>query len=401
MKNFRIFALSIVVCLTVFCTLVNAQAPVDVGILNGKAKTLVQPKYPSAAVSAKASGAVKVKISVDEKGRVLTAEAVSGNELLRDVSVAAAKASTFTPYLIKGRTARMSGTLVYNFNASTPKLTFDEEYLGISAKDAKTFDDDLDFWGEILAGAEELRALDDVQPLYDKGDFEGAVKALTAKINGPKPLSHHYFLRAKSYIKLYKNTLAAADIKDAIRLDDTLSVAITIKYYVLQGEILTQTRDFQNALASYSKVVELDPRNAAAYKARGDVYNYRLSKGTEALADYAKAIAIDPKYTEAYMERGVTFGSSSYSSYDKAIADFSKVIELSPKNTFAYHQRGYAYYKLKKKAEALADFRKIVELDPKDKHAQHSIEALMNDRKVLNGDEYDELINGKKRIYYV
>ena len=401
MKRSYSFLISILVCIAAFGVAVDAQVPIDDGILNGKAKTLVQPKYPSAAVSAKASGAVKVKISVDEKGRVLTAEAVSGNELLRDVSLAAAKASTFTPHLIKGRAAKMTGTLVYNFNASTPQMTFDEEYSWFSPKGKKVLDEQMDFWGEAIAGAEELRALDDVQPLYDKGDFEGAVKALTAKINGAKPLSHHYFLRAKSYIKLYKNTLAAADIKDAIRLDTNLSVAITIKYYVLQGETLTQIRDYQNALASYSKVVELEPRNAAAYKARGDVYNSRLSKPAEALADYAKAIEINPKYSEAYMARGLLLGSSWYSSYDKAIADFSKVIELSPKDTFAYHQRGYTYYKLKKKAEALADFRKIVELDPKDKHAKHSIEALMNDRKVLDSDEYDELINGEKTIYYV
>ena len=49
--------------------------------------------------------------------------------------------------------------------------------------------------------------------------------------------------------------------------------------------------------------VELDPKSAFAYDARGSVYR---AKGAwaEALADFDKAIELDPKYAFAYSERG-------------------------------------------------------------------------------------------------
>lgn len=95
-----------------------AAAPVDLGNLNGKAKTLAKPVYPPEAVKAKIGGAVKVNITVDEQGNVVKAEAVSGDALLRNAAVTAAKASKFSPKLVNGKAVEMSGFLVFNFAAS-------------------------------------------------------------------------------------------------------------------------------------------------------------------------------------------------------------------------------------------------------------------------------------------
>lgn len=85
------------------------------GVLNGKAVSKPEPSYPSLAKAARASGAVVVKVTVDESGKVISAEAVSGHPLLRPAAVAAAREAKFTPTLLSGKPVRVTGLLTYNF----------------------------------------------------------------------------------------------------------------------------------------------------------------------------------------------------------------------------------------------------------------------------------------------
>jgi TonB family protein len=85
------------------------------GVLNGKATTLVKPTYPSAARAVRASGAVNVDVTIDEKGNVVAASAVSGHPLLRASAVEAARASKFSPTMLGGKPVKVTGVIVYNF----------------------------------------------------------------------------------------------------------------------------------------------------------------------------------------------------------------------------------------------------------------------------------------------
>lgn len=69
-----------------------------------------KPKYPEEAKSVKASGKVEVSVAFDEKGKVLSAEALSGHPLLRDSAVAAAKEAKFET------TVKGNALLTYNFS---------------------------------------------------------------------------------------------------------------------------------------------------------------------------------------------------------------------------------------------------------------------------------------------
>jgi TonB family protein len=93
----------------------SAPKTISGGVLNGKATNLVKPPYPPAARAVRASGAVNVQVTVDEKGNVTTANAVSGHPLLRAAAVAAARQSKFSPTLFGGNPVKVTGVLVYNF----------------------------------------------------------------------------------------------------------------------------------------------------------------------------------------------------------------------------------------------------------------------------------------------
>ncbi|HEX6187185.1 MAG TPA: TonB family protein [Pyrinomonadaceae bacterium] len=103
----------------------NASAPpppkppvpkvVSGGVLNGKAISKPQPAYPPIAKAARASGTVTVQVLVDERGNVISANAVSGHPLLRPSAVAAARQAKFSPTLLSGQPVKVTGVITYNF----------------------------------------------------------------------------------------------------------------------------------------------------------------------------------------------------------------------------------------------------------------------------------------------
>lgn len=87
------------------------------GVLNGKARSLAKPEYPQAARKNRDEGVVRVRIVIDELGRVIDAEAIEGPESLRAAAVTAAFKSEFTPTRLMGQPVKVSGVIVYNFFA--------------------------------------------------------------------------------------------------------------------------------------------------------------------------------------------------------------------------------------------------------------------------------------------
>ncbi|HEX8284822.1 MAG TPA: energy transducer TonB [Pyrinomonadaceae bacterium] len=86
------------------------------GVLNGKAVEKPQPwPYPVEAKAAGAQGPVSVHILVDETGKVVHAQAISGHRLLRDVSERAARRAKFSPTTLCGKPMKVMGTITYNF----------------------------------------------------------------------------------------------------------------------------------------------------------------------------------------------------------------------------------------------------------------------------------------------
>lgn len=89
---------------------------VNKGVVNSIALSLPKPSLPAAAKLADAGGTVAVKVLVDEKGRVVSADAVSGNVLLRAACEIAARNAKFTPSMLSGTPIKISGVINYNFN---------------------------------------------------------------------------------------------------------------------------------------------------------------------------------------------------------------------------------------------------------------------------------------------
>jgi TonB family protein len=91
------------------------RAPISAGVLNGKATYLPKPAYPPIARAAHVSGTVNVQVVIDESGKVISANAVSGHPLLQGSAVAAARQAKFSPTVLSGQPVKVTGIIVYNF----------------------------------------------------------------------------------------------------------------------------------------------------------------------------------------------------------------------------------------------------------------------------------------------
>lgn len=74
-----------------------------------------EPTYPPIARAARAEGTVGVRVTVDEEGNVVRAEAVSGHPLLQAAAVDAARQSKFKPAVVEGKPVRVSAVISYVF----------------------------------------------------------------------------------------------------------------------------------------------------------------------------------------------------------------------------------------------------------------------------------------------
>ncbi|MBO0860844.1 MAG: energy transducer TonB [Chloracidobacterium sp.] len=86
------------------------------GITAGNALTKVSPSYPPMARQMKASGEVQVEITIDEKGRVIEAKAISGHPMLRAAAEQAAMKWTFKPMRQDGMSMKQRDVLTFNFS---------------------------------------------------------------------------------------------------------------------------------------------------------------------------------------------------------------------------------------------------------------------------------------------
>ena len=149
----------------------------------------------------------------------------------------------------------------------------------------------------------------------------------------------------------YYNEVISLD-PDSPILAETLAV---------RGYLYANKREYDLALADWTKAIDLDPEDAGVYRNRGTAY---LFKGDfdSAIQDLNKAIDLDPEEAGVYNNRGLAYTGKS--DFDLAIQDHSKAIDLAPEDANAYNNRGLACAGKSDFDSAIQDFNKAIDLDP-------------------------------------
>ena len=85
------------------------------GVLKGNAISLPKPNYPMMARQIGLQGSVTVQVLIDEDGKVISAQAISGHPILIPEAKKAALQSRFTPTKLSNQPVKVSGVITYNF----------------------------------------------------------------------------------------------------------------------------------------------------------------------------------------------------------------------------------------------------------------------------------------------
>ncbi len=116
---------------------------------------------------------------------------------------------------------------------------------------------------------------------------------------------------------------------------------------------------YAEAIAAYTKAIEMVPRDARAYKHRG-LAHAKLGNVQQAYQDQSKAIELDPQDAVAYNQRGIA--SFAIGNAPAALKDFTKAMELQPQLAEAYNNRGIIERKLGDYRQASKDFERATQL---------------------------------------
>ena len=130
--------------------------------------------------------------------------------------------------------------------------------------------------------------------------------------------------------------------------------------YFALGHHFTRERDWEHAINSFSRVIELETDNACAYDKRGIAYG-ALDCYDQAIFDFDAAIGIDDTFAGFYCNRGLSYYRKAM--FDEAITDLDKAIELDPDIARFYANRGLAHQRREEYVSAIEDFDKAIELD--------------------------------------
>ncbi|MDR2694443.1 MAG: TonB family protein [Chitinispirillales bacterium] len=164
--------------------------------------------------------------------------------------------------------------------------------------------------------------------------------------------------KAKAYDDKKEYDNAIAEYTKAIQMDPGSADA-----YLGRGRNHNAKNDHGKAIADYTKAIQLNPNSALGYTHRGAVYWLDTEEPDKAIADFTKVINIDHKDRTGYIGRGGVY-SELKKEYDSAIADYTEAIRLYPREGLWYVSRGNAYLEKKDYDNAIADLTKAIQLEP-------------------------------------
>jgi tetratricopeptide (TPR) repeat protein len=132
-----------------------------------------------------------------------------------------------------------------------------------------------------------------------------------------------------------------------------------------------------DAIATYLKVLDMDPMHAAAHINLGTLY-YNRQDYLLAEKHYRSAIQIDARYALAYFDLGNVLDETGR--VEEAITTYKAAIQLAPTYADAHYNIALAYEKIREPRKALQHWRAYVKLDttgPWTVHARHQIQRIL------------------------
>lgn len=128
-----------------------------------------------------------------------------------------------------------------------------------------------------------------------------------------------------------------------------------------KGVALMKTDQYQEAVAVFTRFIDLAPENPDAYKNRG-VAHMKLGEYDLAILDFEKTREIKPDLKGLYSNLGVAWYYKG--DYHQAIKNYNMEIALTPDNYYAFFNRAICRAELDQLTESLEDVNRSLALFP-------------------------------------
>ena len=131
------------------------------------------------------------------------------------------------------------------------------------------------------------------------------------------------------------------------------------------------------ALGAYHRVLEFQPRHAAAHINLGTLY-YNRQEFSLAEKHYRAALEADPRYALAYFDLGNVLDETGR--VQEAIQTYKMAIQLAPTYADAHYNLALAFEKTREPRKALKHWQQYVKLDttgPWSVHARNQIQRIL------------------------
>ncbi len=232
---------------------------------------------------------------------------------------------------------------------------------------------------------------------YHKATCEKAIEEYEkATEANPDFKDAYYYLGVAYYTPFFNREMAIKNYSRMINLDPSYA-----KAYRNRAAIYVELKNYNKALEDFGHLIESNGEDKIeAYLSQGSIY--REKAGSEqaepddllrAVESFSETIELDPNLSQAYYNRGCTY--TDLEQYPKAIDDLSQAITLTLSYVEAYNARGAAYSAQGEHGKAVEDFSRATELDPTNPQTYKSradAYRCLGDTKTITGpvkaDEY-------------
>ncbi len=137
--------------------------------------------------------------------------------------------------------------------------------------------------------------------------------------------------------------------------------------YIKRANAYERKKDYERAIADYSKAIQSDPNSVEAFNDRGGLHLLKEDYD-RAIADYSEAIRINPK-------AGLTLANRCWAraisggNLVEALADCDRSLEFSPEEGTTKLNRSIVYFRLGRFDETIIDCNAILTFFPKSANA--------------------------------
>jgi tetratricopeptide (TPR) repeat protein len=120
-----------------------------------------------------------------------------------------------------------------------------------------------------------------------------------------------------------------------------------------------QAKDYVEAIATFTEVINIQPHRAEAYCQRG-IAKYRSGNIYAAVDDYTQALKIDPKHAQTYYCRALA--RLDLENLPGTLSDANAALQFNDQYAAAYQLRAIVHRKQGRTSNAIADFESAARL---------------------------------------